>query len=410
MYYEEFTSEQERILQSVVGISGSLSLIACFLVFLAYVLLKETQVFHLRLILNLTITDCCSALILVAGAISRGWSVGSGDGSDPYYAVCLIIGALVEFFLLASILWTACLAHTLFIILYLHDYNPERFEKYYHILCWSVPAIFDILLIISGSFGDAGLWCWIRGDKGYNVFRYLCLYIPLLGVIIYNCALYSVTYVKLRRERNRYTPRYTEDSEFVAPTSSNSDPYRIQASFGYFIMILIVCWFFPILNQFLHILFPDRIFITVYVLNGIFLPLQGFLNSLVYGLNDGVRSKLMRFRYLEAIANLYTNTKEFLMICLCPECCCNYCCRFCKKPPEENISVYNNQSTMEDRKKWYQSFITEYDDIPERRPSGDKIANAVLSIGSLTNSEFRSLVTGYATQSDHESFSDYEEL
>ena len=94
---------------------------------------------------------------MVFGAVTRNWSASGGD-SNPFYGICVIVGALMQFFLLSGVFWTLCIAHTLFLILYKMDYNPERFEIYYHILCWVVPAVLDILLYFTDSLGDSGIW------------------------------------------------------------------------------------------------------------------------------------------------------------------------------------------------------------------------------------------------------------
>ncbi|MCR9067063.1 MAG: 7 transmembrane receptor, partial [Cytophagales bacterium] len=114
-----------------------------------------------------------SSCVLVIGSMTREWSVSGGEETQPEYAFCLLVGVLVEFFQLAGIFWTFCIAHTLFMVLTVKDYNPERFEVFYHILCWAVPLIFDVILIITKSIGDSGLW-YVTQAAGFIVYSNLC--------------------------------------------------------------------------------------------------------------------------------------------------------------------------------------------------------------------------------------------
>ena len=100
-----------------------------------------------------------------------------------------------------------CIAHTMFMVLATQDYHPERFEKFYHLLCWVVPTIFVLIIIVTDSVGDSGLWCWIRGDQSHERYRYLLLYFPLIMVIVINTVLYLSTYYHIWRDRRKFTPR-----------------------------------------------------------------------------------------------------------------------------------------------------------------------------------------------------------
>ena len=56
-YYEELTNSQVHALQGATMFSGTLSMIACAFVIWTYIKFRELRAFHLRIILNLTITD-----------------------------------------------------------------------------------------------------------------------------------------------------------------------------------------------------------------------------------------------------------------------------------------------------------------------------------------------------------------
>ena len=98
---------------------------------------------------------------MIFGTLTRDSTVDTGDSNDnhnPYYPICIMVGVFMQYFLLAGVLWTLCIAHTLFLILYYNDYEAERFEKFYHLFCWCVPALTVIILLATSSFGDSELW------------------------------------------------------------------------------------------------------------------------------------------------------------------------------------------------------------------------------------------------------------
>jgi hypothetical protein len=115
-----------------------------------------------------------------------------------------------------------------------------------------------------------------------GVYRYLFFYGPLLAILVFNTATYILVSKKLHNERKRITPIIDEKS----PRG-----YSIESTFRYFLLVLVFCWIFALINRVQNTLYPTQPIFYLYALQACFTPLQGFLNSIIYGFNDELRAK-----------------------------------------------------------------------------------------------------------------------
>jgi len=263
---EAFDADDQYLLRIIVNCSSSLSLLGCAFIITSYILFDELRQYHLRLIFYLTIADAGSSIVGI---------VGSNTSHDSEDLICKLVGGSIQFFYLASLLLTSCIAHTLYRVIRQDDKYVERFEKYYVLLCLSVPAGIVIYLALTAKFGDAGLWCWIDGS--YGIYRLILFYLPLCLVILYNAITYVLVSYKLYKERKNYT------------LLSEKRSSTIETTFRWFLLALVFCWMFAIFNRVQNYFQPTEPSLTLYVLHGTFTPLQGFCNSVIYGLNDELR-------------------------------------------------------------------------------------------------------------------------
>ena len=106
-------------------------------------------------------------------------------------AVCTTQGVFIQFFGMATVLWTCAIAANLYatVCLKLGEY-AEQYEKWYHIVVWSVSATLAIVVGAADQYGDAGLWCWVKGTDGGGAYRLGCFYSVLVLAWIFNCVIY----------------------------------------------------------------------------------------------------------------------------------------------------------------------------------------------------------------------------
>ena len=79
--------------------------------------------------------------------------------------------------------------------------------------------------------------CWIQND----FFRYVLFYGPLLAVLAFNFVTYILVSNKLTKERKRITPIMEDNPKHN---------YSIQSTFRYFLLVLVFCWIFALVNRF----------------------------------------------------------------------------------------------------------------------------------------------------------------
>jgi len=267
-----FDTGQEGILNIIVTVSGAISILGSSFIIFSYLLYKEYKHFHLRLILYLSVSDFFTAATSLIGPQVRNTYYGSS------YYYCYINAATVQFFFLCSVLWTGCIAHTVDQVIRKQNHKVEKFEKYYHLFCWGIPAAFDIYLGVTKSFGDAGLWCWIKADR--SILRFICFYLPVSVVLVYNVVCYFLLSHTLNDERSRIT-RMTVDQD---------KEHAIQTTFRWFVLTLFICWIPAMVNRIQGSFDPNSPIFWLYCLHAALSPLQGFFNSIIYGLNDELLS------------------------------------------------------------------------------------------------------------------------
>ena len=63
-------------------------------------------------------------------------------------AICSASASVLEFGLLGSALWTACISLTLYLICDKDStQSVEKLEKFFHIIAWGIPAL-DVCLLV----------------------------------------------------------------------------------------------------------------------------------------------------------------------------------------------------------------------------------------------------------------------
>ena len=94
---------------------------------------------------------------------------------DPA-AACSFQAFINQTFSLASILWTAAIAHTLYATVVQRAQRVEKYMRSYHIAIWALSLLSAVVPLAAGRFASVGPWCWIAtapsGDKGGAAMRF----------------------------------------------------------------------------------------------------------------------------------------------------------------------------------------------------------------------------------------------
>lgn len=188
---------------------------------------------------------------------------------------------MLEFFALASYLWTACFAFHLYQLICRENTEPAKYEKFYHAISWGLPLLFDGILFARRKMGDHSMggterpWCWITDGltRGHvwtagTLEQFVFFYVPLLFIFLWNLSLYVV----------------------LGRRVSGSDMgSTIQKRLKLYLLVFLLCAVWGLAHRVYQMAGPNHepnIYLSY--LEAGFGPLQGFLNALVYGVNSQV--------------------------------------------------------------------------------------------------------------------------
>jgi hypothetical protein len=199
--------------------------------------------------------------------------------------MCEVQAYSLQFFYLASFFWTACFAFHLYQLIWKKNRKPQQWEPLYHVIAWGIPAAIDIYFFVRQYYFNTPLmgpsrrpWCWIAGQNASDLSKeqLLFYFIPLSGIFLFNICVYLFLAVKVR--------------QVLA-----SMELKIRKRLLLYLLVFVLCsvWGFVsrLYNYYHRTTQPNWILVT---LDAAFGPLQGFLNSLVYGLNQKLRERYSR--------------------------------------------------------------------------------------------------------------------
>jgi hypothetical protein len=275
--------KQEIFISYLAVILSILSLCGSLFIVLMHMAYPQIRSFAFKLIVYLSFADIFFSIgkIYLIEYIEE-FAIEGGD--------CYLQAFLINFGGLSSFAWTTVISYTVYATVVKNRRNMQVMETEYLKYAYGLPLIIslmytrslplDLFLIrpfLTGDYGPAGGWCWIRlKDQGYTrgVLMYLIFfYIPLWVAVIYNIT----NYIAVTRFLREYL-EHKVDSQMIR---------RISL----YPLILVVCWMIPTINK-LYNFFGKKVFL-LNLLHVFFSCLQGLLNALAYGMNKGVQSLLL---------------------------------------------------------------------------------------------------------------------
>lgn len=262
-------AEEHRTISILTEISTWATLAGTIFIIVSYLAFKELRHFHLRLVFFLAITDFFVSITFILNLhIDLTQNIA-----------CEILGAFLQFFELASALWAFCIAFVLDQVIRLNNYNVERLEKYFHVLCWIVPLGTIVASHFQGLFANTGLWCWL-GEKDRELYRWLYFYGPLVLILVYVVVIYITISQKIRAQIRLSANVYAANNETT-----------IQQTFRWYIIGWIICWVPAIMDRVQGMIEPDSPVYILSALHAFFAPLAGFCNSVAIGFNDEIQAQ-----------------------------------------------------------------------------------------------------------------------
>lgn len=237
-------------------ISAAFSLVGSSTVMLFHLAVPPAaRTFIFRLVLWMMFAEFFKALTTLLGGLIE---------SDH---TCVVVAIMNSFGDCASLFWTACIGHTLYDAVFNNGGNRdhEPVMKRFHKFSWGLSFILTIIPLITGSYGEAGGWCWIVDDTALDVaMRYIQLYGPLWIIMSYCVYVYYLIYKKLAAR----------------------DLSAVARRCAMYPMVLVICWTFPSINRVNQIFNPDADVIWLNFMHALMAGMTGFFNAVAYGISE----------------------------------------------------------------------------------------------------------------------------
>jgi hypothetical protein len=249
--------------QAIETIGGSLSCVVCLYV--------ARQV-HKQRSRNVT-NSMLVHLFLVDAALTFFYAIGRGGMENKGF--CQFQGLMIQWLSVATFLWMMLMIYIMYQWI-VRKKHPKRMEKTINrskFAMMFVSFVLSIILLATGAFGDSYLWCWITLD--HVAARIICFEIILFFSWIASAfALYEIN----RSLKVRIDQKGSVSARIGQLLNSN---LSVQKKLTAYVSVYIFVWFFTILDRSVEYSMGHTIYSTA-ILQAIFLPLQGFLNVVVY--------------------------------------------------------------------------------------------------------------------------------
>lgn len=244
-----------------------LSIVGAFCTIVTFTIFYKLRTYPIKLIMYLCV---CIDIGFTAFLIAFEPYIYTHEG------MCIVIAIFVHYYFLANFLWTFCIAFNFYQMIVRRNREARSLEKYYHVACWTIPAIFVIFTGGFDQYGDLGGACYIKSA----VVRFVCFFIP--GLVIISCN--AILFFFVGREIHETLSTAPKDDAKKVDYSHKKKEFRVYLSifvsiglswiFGYLMFLLP----FPIISDIFFILFS------------IFTPMQGILIFIFYLINKKVIS------------------------------------------------------------------------------------------------------------------------
>lgn len=180
----------------VMSVTGGAAAVTCFVAVFLVVAKKLYELFAYRLALYHVITGLLSGLACVLEAISLLYYEAS-LGEDPP-SPCVAVGFTIQYFVWMKLCFTFWVIFHLFFYAVCYK-NLKKLELLYVLTSLMIPTVASVIPLVTGSYGMAGSWCWIRTCTGTAAERnaglieqFALWYAPSIALLLLDCVVVVV--------------------------------------------------------------------------------------------------------------------------------------------------------------------------------------------------------------------------
>lgn len=280
---------QLKSLQGLVIVSAVLSLFgSSFIIITHHVLGVNHRPPAMRVIYCLSGCDLVLSVVYLIDAATD--TLVDGCGAAPG---CRFLGACQQYFGLAAISWTVCLAATLHLSVLRGSSlasSPSLLRRM-HVSVWALSLGSVVLLGATDTFGVAGQWCWVRREAGWA--RLLFFYLPMVAAMVYTLTIYLLVHRRLAALRQAVLKPSADAGASGAAAPADTMGAEVTLRARNYLLVYLVINLFRASNRLQNLFSPQPVYV-LYALHSIFEPLQGVGNALIYGNTPRVRALLSR--------------------------------------------------------------------------------------------------------------------
>eukprot|EP01112_Ceratiomyxa_fruticulosa_P008395 TRINITY_DN2177_c0_g1_i1.p1 TRINITY_DN2177_c0_g1~~TRINITY_DN2177_c0_g1_i1.p1 ORF type:complete len:347 (-),score=34.63 TRINITY_DN2177_c0_g1_i1:25-1065(-) len=250
-HHDHFLTNSEiQVLQILVYVGASLSVLGSGLIVLTYTIFKESRrELGSTLIFFLNLSDLF---------LSFSWY--PWIHVDP--RLCELQASAIQFFELSSMFWAFCIAVTLFRMFYSTSEGSKNIMWVFHTLCWGVPCLATFICWRFHLFGSSGSspWCWITDPV-----QKMYIYGPCTVIELFNMIIFIIVRIRLKQ------------SPLLTPIKDRLDLFLFAA---------LITQLPGLTNRLQNSLQPRNQIYLLFLLQAATQPLQGFINSIIFGMLD----------------------------------------------------------------------------------------------------------------------------
>jgi hypothetical protein len=199
--------------------------------------------------------------VFTACQYAFGTVAAKSNGFCQFQAIIIQTGGL------ATQIFTAYISIKMYYLI-VKRYSPHKLlkgiDKHVGII-YFISLSYALIIYSVGAYGVDTDWCWIDSGKD-EALRYYALYISLIIVMMITGG--SLLYVGL-------TVKGSSDASLAEAEK------RVEHKLRYYVLIFNFCWVWGLLNRIIESSTGHTNF-TASLLQAMFQPLQGFLNSIIY--------------------------------------------------------------------------------------------------------------------------------
>jgi hypothetical protein len=196
-------------------------------------------------------------------------------------SLCLLKAVMIQFSALAGAIWSCCIGLILYLQVIKQKHNLIQYQNISLIFTLFISIATAIIPLITGDYEYRNGKCDISGPgiKG-KIFRFVLFYGIVFIIIIINSYVYLKIIAKVKQEMS-FNNRLLEEGRTLAK--------RLKL----YPIIMIITYITMTLVRIMETVNADSCPLWLISISFVFFLSNGLMNSVVYGLNESVKEKLM---------------------------------------------------------------------------------------------------------------------